>query len=101
MHGRGNHIGCLNGSITRVSGELSGSVLSYGMNFEGSVNSPYGRLSGSVSIVCSTNKESFIRFKENMLMWYGADNNEGIIKYNTLVASGAWSLEEVEIEELL
>ena len=51
--------------------------------------------------VCSINSESFVRFKESMLSWYGADNTEGVIKYNILTASHSWSLEEVEIEELL
>lgn len=46
-------------------------------------------------------KEYNIRFEKDMLVWEGDTNNEGVVLYNTLVATGEWSLEEITIEELL
>lgn len=43
----------------------------------------------------------YIYFDKDSLSWLGADNRAGVTKYNTLTASGSWSLAEVEIEELL
>lgn len=51
--------------------------------------------------ICSLNSDTYIRFKENMLSWYGEDNNKGVVKYNTLYVSEKWSLKEIQIEELL
>lgn len=53
-------------------------------------------------IICSINNYDYIvRFEKTTLVWNEIDNKVGVVKYNTLVASGSWSLEEVEIEELL
>lgn len=52
-------------------------------------------------IVCTVAGDYILRFEKAILTWDGADNREGVIKYNTLTASGAWSLEEIQIEELL
>lgn len=59
------------------------------------------RLKISAGLVCLAGGEDFIRFEIPTLSWLGADNIAGVIKYNTLITSGEWSLEEVEIEELL
>lgn len=65
----------------------------------------HGRLDTPIevtcSIICDVGIGEFIRFALSSLQWVGDDNNEGVTKYNTLISSGAWSLEEVEIEELL
>lgn len=53
------------------------------------------------STICDVGIGEFVRFALSSLSWVGDDNNEGVTKYNTLISSGAWSLEEVEIEELL
>lgn len=49
----------------------------------------------------SVSNDVFVRFAQSSLVWLDEDNKVGVVKYNTLVASGSWSLEEVEIEELL
>lgn len=54
-----------------------------------------------VGMVCSIPEEMLIRFAQNRLVWEGDTNNEGVILYNTLYATGDWSLEEIYIEELL
>lgn len=53
------------------------------------------------SIICDIGVGEFIRFALSTLQWVGDDNAEGVVKYNKLTASGDWSLEEVEIEEML
>jgi hypothetical protein len=56
----------------------------------------------SCGVVCAINDtEYIIRFEKATLLWEENDNREGVTKYNTLIASGKWSLEEIEIEELL
>lgn len=53
------------------------------------------------SSICAVAALYFLYFKEKSIKWQKKDNNEGFIKYNTLIASESWSLEEIEIEELL
>ena len=55
----------------------------------------------SFGIICSIGEAYILRFEKATLTWNDADNREGVTKYNTLIASGNWSLEEIEIEELL
>lgn len=52
MYGCDCHIGCLSGSITRVGlgAELCGSITRVGQG-----------LSGSVTLVCSVNKDAYLR----------------------------------------
>lgn len=52
-------------------------------------------------IVCTIGGDYILRFGKAILTWDEADNREGVVKYNTLIASGDWSLEEIQIEELL
>lgn len=51
--------------------------------------------------MCLANGDYVIAWKEPLLVWAGADNREGVVKYNQLKASHSWQLEEVTIEELL
>ena len=53
------------------------------------------------SIVCDVGVGEFVRWALESLQWLDEDNQVGVTKYNTLIASGEWSLEELEIEELL
>lgn len=77
-------IGRILGNIPQASGTIRGTTIK-----------------ASGSIVCAIGSEVVIRFTLSGLRWNGADNNAGVTKYNTLISSGDWSLEEVEIEELL
>lgn len=58
-------------------------------------------IEATCSIICDIGVGEFIRFALSTLQWVGDDNAEGVVKYNKLTASGDWSLEEVEIEEML
>lgn len=53
------------------------------------------------SIICDVGVGEFVKWALESLQWLGADNQVGVTKFNTLIASGEWSLEEIEIEELL
>lgn len=53
------------------------------------------------SIVCDVGVGEFVKWALESLQWLGEDNCIGVTKFNTLIASGEWSLEELEIEELL
>lgn len=53
------------------------------------------------SVVCEIFESIIISFTKKNLIWEGETNKEGVILYNTLIATGDWKLEEVVIEELL
>ena len=91
---------CLKISAHRVGESLKMTANRYGDALQISAQRTGERLKITASLVCNVS-EDFIRFEIPTLSWLGAGNAEGVIKYNTLIASGAWSLEEVEIEELL
>lgn len=96
----GNNIGCVSIEVYPIGKPLDIECYRLGDIAELSVY-PIGKpLTIECFRVC-TIPSTFIRFKDNLLSWYGTDNNEGVIKYNILTASGEWSLEEVEVEELL
>lgn len=106
MYGCDHSIGCLSVFANRIGNDLSVSAFRVGYEdgkgeFRVSAKRIGGELKVTCGIVCSINADFYIRFKDDKVVWYGNDNNEGIVKYNTLIASGDWSLEEVEIEELL
>lgn len=61
MYGCDCHIGCLSGSVTRVGQELSGSVSRIGTELCGSITRVGQGLSGSVTLVCSVNKDAYLR----------------------------------------
>lgn len=94
-------MGCLVGNVTRVSEGLRMGVSRIGTNLQLSANRASEGLRMGVGLVCSAGDVYIISFEKDSLLWLGADNREGVTKYNTLTASGSWSLEEVEIEELL
>lgn len=50
-------------------------------------------LHAKVGIVCSVNNEVILRFAEDKLTWDYTE--QGIIKYNLLISSGIWELEEL------
>ena len=101
MYGGSGYIECVSVSVREIGAVPSVSIDSLDLPVSLSVKPVNEDLVISCSIVCTSSNNPFIRFKESLLSWYGRDNNEGVIKYNTLTASGKWTLEEVEIEELL
>ena len=101
MHTCNHNIGCLSVEVFPLTENVDVNCFSLTDKVPAECFPLSERVKPSAFLICSVNQDSFIRFKESMLSWYGRDNNEGVIKYNTLTASGKWTLEEVEIEELL
>lgn len=94
-------MGCLQISAHRVGESLKMTASRYGDALQISAQRTGERLKITASLICPAGGEDFIRFEIPTLSWLGADNRVGVTKYNTLTASGSWSLAEVEIEELL
>lgn len=92
---------CLNVDIKSIINPISVSLERVGSLQGVDVRDVTSHLNVDFGIVCTVAGDYILRFEKAILTWNGADNREGVIKYNTLTASGAWSLEEIEIEELL
>ena len=95
-----NNIGCVSIEVFPIGKALDITCYQIGKSAE-METFPIGKALDITCFRICTISDTFIRFKENILAWYGDDNNEGVIKYNTITASEGWSLEEIEIEELL
>ena len=89
----------LTGKINRIGSDLRGGINRIGSDLRGGIDLIGERLLGKLCV--HTEQKPYILFAEDKLFWGDSDNQAGVIKYNTLFASGAWSLEEIEIEELL
>ena len=76
MYGYDCHIGCLSGSVTRVGQGLSGSVSRIGSELCGSVTRVGQGLSGSVTLVCSVNKDAYLRVVPDVV-WLTPDMLSG------------------------
>ena len=76
MYGCDCHIGCLSGSITRAGQELSGSVSRIGDELCGSIIRVGQELSGSVTLVCSVNKDAYLRVVPDVV-WLTPDMLSG------------------------
>ena len=59
------------------------------------------KLDMGVKLICTANYAEVLEWAKNILQWNSEDNVVGTIKYNTLIASDDWTIEEVTIEELL
>ena len=113
---------CINASVRRVDNPMIASISRVGVDIGANVGRADNaivasilKLSGltaqalradkplevRVGVVCSIPEELVIRFAKDKLVWEGSTNKEGVIMYNTLMATGEWSLEEIVIEELL
>ena len=61
MYGCDCHIGCLSGSVTRIGSELCGCVTRIGQE-----------LRGSATLVCSVNKDAYLRVSPDVV-WLTPD----------------------------
>ena len=73
---------------------LDAPIFAYGLRLDSPIKV-------TCSIICDIGVGEFIRFALSTLQWVEDDNAVGVVKYNELIASGEWSLEEITIEELL
>ena len=84
---------------------LDAPIFAYGLRLDAPIFAYGLRLDSPIkvtcSIICDIGVGEFIRFALSTLQWVEDDNAVGVVKYNELIASGEWSLEEITIEELL
>ena len=92
---------CLNVDIKSIINPISASLERVGGLQGVDVKDATSHLNVDFGIVCTISGDYILRFGKAILTWDEADNREGVVKYNTLIASGDWSLEEIQIEELL
>ena len=97
----------IQGSVNLLATDIKGvaGMSTYGMQgsvnllttgIKGVVEMGTVGMQGSVGIICTPNTGIYIRFDKSLLSWLGADNKEGVTKYNVLIASDDWELKEVE-----
>lgn len=66
------------------------------------VNVAYsGSIKVRVATICDVSNDVVLRWEQDKLVWSGGENNRNVTKYNVLIASDEWKLEELMIEELL
>lgn len=93
--------GCFNGSVGVIPTDIKGYMGIIPTQILGFVDVINTQIVGSVGIICTPNTEVILRFEQANLFWEKDENVVGFTKFNLLTASGNWSLEEIEIEELL
>lgn len=92
---------CLDLIVERIGG-IAVNISRYDAPMVTTITDVGNHLKVSCGIVCNVNNSEYIiRFEKATLFWNASDNRVGTTKYNTLVASGDWTLEEIVIEELL
>lgn len=91
-------MGCLNVTAKRI-----GDGLHIGANHVGSGISiqvtRIGGMSVTCGLVCTTNSQDKVLWSDKYLVWLNSE--VGIVKYNSIISTQDWKLEEVTIEELL
>lgn len=58
-----------------------------------------GGMSVTCGLVCTVNSQDKILWSDKFLVWLNTE--VGIVKYNSIISTKDWKLEEVTIEELL
>lgn len=61
MYGCDCHVGCLSGSLLRYGDWLKGSILRHGDYLKGSLLRNGDGLIGNLTMVCSVNKDAYLR----------------------------------------
>lgn len=91
-------MGCLNVTAKRI-----GDGLQIAANRVGSGISVQATRIGGMSVicglVCTVNSQDKILWSDKFLVWLNTE--VGIVKYNSVISTKDWKLEEVTIEELL
>lgn len=91
-------MGCLNVTAKRI-----GDGLRIDENRVGSGISIQATRIGGISVtcglVCTVNSQDKILWSDKFLVWLNTE--VGIVKYNSIISTQDWKLEEVTIEELL
>lgn len=91
-------MGCLNVTAKRIGDglQLDATRVGSGISIQAT---RIGGMSVICGLVCTVNSQDKILWSDKFLVWL---NNElGVVKYNSLISTQDWELEEVTIEELL
>ena len=76
MYGCDCHVGCLSGSLLRRGDGLKGSILLMGESLSGSLLRRGEGLRGGLSLVCSVNKDAYLRVVPDVV-WLTPDMLSG------------------------
>lgn len=91
-------MGCLNVKAKRIGDglQLAANRVGNGTSIQAT---RIGGMSVTCGLVCTVNSQDKILWSDKYLVWLS--NEVGVVKYNSLISTKDWKLEEVKIEELL
>lgn len=91
-------MGCLNVTAKRIGDglQLDATCVGSGISVQAT---RMGGMSVACGLVCTVNSQDKILWSDKYLFWL--NNEVGVLKYNSLISTKDWKLEEVTIEELL
>lgn len=91
-------MGCLNVKAKRIGDglQLAASRVGNGISIQAT---RIGGMSVTCGLVCTINSQDKILWSDKYLVWLNTE--VGIVKYNSIISTKDWKLEEVTIEELL
>lgn len=91
-------MGCLNVTAKRIGDglQLDATRVGSGISIQAT---RIGGMSVTCGLVCTINSQNKILWSDKYLVWLNSE--VGIVKYNSIVSTKDWKLEEVTIEELL
>ena len=91
-------MGCLNVTAKRVGDglQLDATRVGSGISIRAT---RIGGMSVTCGLVCTINSQDKILWSDKYLFWLNTE--VGIVRYNSIISTKDWKLEEVTIEELL
>lgn len=91
-------MGCLNVTAKRIRDGLhiNANRVGSGISIQAT---RIGGMRVTCGLVCTVNSLDKILWSDEYLFWL--NNEVGVLKYNSLISTKDWTLEEVNIEELL
>lgn len=91
-------MGCLNVTANRIGDGLNIDATRIGSGISIQAKR-VGGMSVICGLVCTVNSQDKILWSDKFLVWLNTE--VGIVKYNSIISTQDWKLEEVTIEELL
>ena len=91
-------MGCLNVTANRIGDglQLYATRVGSGISIQAT---RIGGMSVTCGLVCTINSQDKILWSDKFIVWLNSE--VGIVKYNSVISTQDWKLEEVTIEELL
>ena len=91
-------MGCLNVTAKRIGDGLHIDTTRVGSGISIQATR-IGGMSVTCGLVCTVNSQDKVLWSDRYLVWLNSE--VGVVKYNSLLSTQDWQLEEVTIEELL